>query len=97
MRREKEDTWIIIEDALGAVSMMHVPIDDCHALNFRIMVLRISRGDRHIVEETKTHGSLGGRVMARRPYRHKRIRGLSLHDEIDRFTGSAGAVQSRIK
>ena len=66
MGRDVEHVGVVPEDVLGAVPMMHVPVDDedplpeCRARG---------RGDGDIVDQTEAHGPVGGRMMPRRPDR----------------------------
>src|SRR5581483_646924 len=53
-----------VEDALCAVAMMYVDIEDRHALMLRTQTLR---GDCRIVQKAETAGHVGIGMMARRP------------------------------
>ncbi len=53
MLRKKEDGRIVKENSLRAVAVMHVPINDRHALDFLIFILRVTRRDRDVIEQDK--------------------------------------------
>ena len=60
--RDVEDVRIVPEDLLGPVAVVHVPVDDQHALaegGTR------GRRDGHVVEEAEPHGAVGRRVVPR--------------------------------
>src|SRR5690606_19852116 len=65
MRRTEQDAWIVLENILRSVSVMHVPINDCDALG-TVAALRMAGSNRYIVEKAKTHrcGTFG--MMSRR-------------------------------
>ncbi|QTK79417.1 hypothetical protein AT6N2_C1719 [Agrobacterium tumefaciens] len=52
---------VVPEDILRTVAVMHVPVDDGDTLR-AVRLLRMAGGNRHIVEQTETHG-LGGLGM----------------------------------
>src|SRR5207249_12083988 len=52
VHREIEDSRIFIKDALRAVTVMHVPIDDGDSLDFFISLLCVPRGHGDVTEET---------------------------------------------
>jgi hypothetical protein len=71
---------------------MHIPIDDRNSFDFRVVILRVTRGDGHVVKEAKTHRPFRGSVMSRRTHRHKSVGNFTLHYQIDRLTSSTGAM-----
>src|SRR5262252_3291580 len=93
MHREVKDRRIIVENALRAVAVMNVPVENRHFVDFLITLLRIPRRNSNVVEKTKTHGPIRCGMVSRRTHRHKRVPGGSLHDRIDSLTGSAGTPQ----
>src|SRR4030095_14385236 len=50
MSGEKEDRRIVVEDPLRSISVVYIPIDNCHSLNLPIFVLSISSSNGYIVE-----------------------------------------------
>src|SRR4030095_4082376 len=66
VRRKKENRRIVVKDSLRPVAVMHIPIDNRHALDFRVVPLGVTRRHSYVIEKTKTHRSLSRRMMARR-------------------------------
>src|SRR2546427_1513856 len=88
---------IIIKNSLRAVTVMNVPVDDRDALDFFVTRLRITRGNRYIIEDTKTHRAICRGMMTGRTHRNKSVACLAAHYRINRLTRSAGAAQSGFK
>ena len=66
MKGDKLNRRIFIKDILCAITMMDIKIDNQNAFYF-VILLCISRRDRDVIEETKTHGPIDFGVMSRRP------------------------------
>ena len=64
MGRDVEHVGVVPEDVLGAVPVVHVPVDDEDPL---AEGRARRRGDGHVVDEAEAHGPVGGGVMAGRP------------------------------
>ena len=60
---------IVPEDRLRAVAVMHVPVDDEHALT---QGRARCRRDGHVVHEAEPHGPVGSGMVTRRADRHER-------------------------
>src|SRR5207253_45821 len=73
VHRKIEKRSILIKDALRAVTVMYVPIDDGDSLDLFISLLCVACGHGDIIEKTKAHRSIGCRVMARWPQWHEGI------------------------
>lgn len=60
MRRTEQDAWIVLENILRPVAVMHIPINDGDALG-TVAALRMAGRNRNIVEKAKAHsrGALG--------------------------------------
>ena len=71
--------------------MVDVEIDDGDALG-AVLALRVTRRDRHVVEQAKAHRPRGERVMAARAYRHEGVGGLAAHHRIDSVHGTADSA-----
>ncbi len=59
--------WIpgsLLDERLRAVAVMHVEVDDEHAIGMMFLA-RVVRGDRDVAEETESHRGVGERMMAR--------------------------------
>ena len=68
MRAEVQYGWIVVEDRLGAVAVVDIPVH--HEDASEVVVLsRVPGPDGYIIEETEAHGPIGERVMARRTHR----------------------------
>jgi len=87
MRRKKENGAIPVENFLRAVSVMHVPVDNCHPFN-SVSAPGVAGGDRHMVEEAEPHRRRGPRVMARRAHRAESVRMAAGHHAVDRVHDS---------
>ena len=68
VRRDVEHGRVVPEDVLGAVPVVHVPVDDEHSL---AECGARRRGNGHVVEEAEAHGPIARRVMARGADRHE--------------------------
>src|SRR5262249_45164585 len=97
MRRKKEDGWIVVKNTLCTIAMMYIPIDNRHVLNLGVVPLSVTGCHRNVIEETKTHRPLSGRVMTRRTNRYKGIVDLATHYQINCLTRSSSPITSGIK
>ena len=59
MRAEVEDGRILVERLLRPVSMVDIPVDDCHPFKV-VFSLYIAGGDGHVVEYTEAHSPSWG-------------------------------------
>jgi len=89
--RHREHVGPFVEDALRAIAVMNVDIEDRHAL---MLQAQMRRCDRAVVEETEATGQIAIGVMARRTT--KRIGGaLAVHHELRRRRRHVGGRASR--
>ena len=58
--RDVTDAIVVPEQRLRAVAVVHVPVDDDHAL---ARLRQRGGGDRHVVDQTEAHRPVGERVM----------------------------------
>src|SRR5712691_7184810 len=79
MHRKEEDCWVVIENSLRSVSVMHVPVNNRNSLNLRITILRIPSGYSNVIEKTEAHCTLWSRMVARRTHRNKCISCFARH------------------
>jgi len=86
VRRAIHHRLVRPENLLRAVAVMHVEIDDGGARN-AVMILRVARGDRGIVEKAKAHRPRGLGVMAGRTRRDKGVGGFFPHHFVDGADG----------
>src|SRR5262245_46431133 len=77
--------------------MMNVPIDDRDAIDLRIVLLRVPRGDRDVIEQTEAHRSFARRVMTGRTYRNEGVLRFAFHDQIDRLARRPRTMFGRIE
>ena len=61
---------VIIERPLGAIAVMHVEINNRHALDPKALLCH-SRRTGDVVEQAKSHGVIKHRMMPRRTQRTK--------------------------
>src|ERR1043166_6080703 len=97
MARKKVDTWIVVEDSLCPVAVMHVPIDDRHAFNVAVLLLSIPRGDSDVVKKTKPHCALIRRVMTGRTDGNECIGDFAGHYQINCLTRGSSRMSSSIE
>ncbi len=86
---------VVAEDVLGAVAVVHVEVDDGHALD-AVLLERVFRPDRNVVEQAEAHGARARRMMAGRAHRAKGVLGASADHEVGGENGGARGVQRRI-
>ena len=76
--------------------MVHVEIHDRDALG-AMLLLRVARRDRRIVEQAEAHRPHGLRVMAGRARGDERIGGAPADHFVDRHDGTAARPQRRLE
>jgi hypothetical protein len=77
----KEYPFIISEHLFGAVALMYVEIEDSDALH-AMALQRMSRTDRDVVEQAKTHGPIAFRMMPGRTHAAEGVLHIALHQQI---------------
>ena len=65
MDREERDLFVFPKRVLRSVSVVHIPINDEHAIEI-MFGDGVSRRDRNIVKQAKTHRTFRYCVMTRR-------------------------------
>ena len=79
VNRDEEDIFVFIEDVVGAVSLVHVIIEDGDALDV-MPLLEVACAECHIVEHAKTVDFvLGSRVVSRRTNHAESVCPFSVH------------------
>ncbi len=87
---------VVLEDVLGAVAVVHVEVDDRHALE-AMHLDRMARGDRDVVEDAEAHRPRAASMVARRPHRAER-RGRFFRDhEVGGHDAGAGGAQRGVQ
>ena len=79
VQRDEEDRGIVVESIMGAVSVVHVPVQNQHALGVAVC-LKPSCGDRDVVEEAEAHRLIGRGMVARGPGRDEGVLDGALND-----------------
>ena len=90
--RHVEDARVVVEHVLGAVAVVHVPVDDRHAL---AAGGELGGADRGVVEEAETHRPVVDGVMAWRPAGGERGVALAVAQGGDRLQHRARAAARR--
>ena len=67
VHRHEMNVRLVLDERLRSVAVVHVPIDDEHALG-AVAPPRVVRAERDVAEETEAHRRVAQRVMARRPH-----------------------------
>src|SRR3546814_9717607 len=76
------DALVVREHFFGAIAMMHIEVDNRHALE-RIFFQGIGRRNRDIVEKAEPHGLARPGMVPGRTNRTKSGAMLAAHDRID--------------
>ena len=84
------------DDVLGAVAVVHVEIDDRHALQ-AAHIERVARCDRDVVEEAEAHRLIARRVVAGRAHRAERAFDLAVDHRVGRGDRGAGGAQRGVQ
>ena len=82
VRAQEHDGAVVVEDVLRAVAMVDVPIDNQHA-GEPVLLLRVARADRNVVEDAEAHAARGSGVMARGPHGAEGGVGLLTAHQVD--------------
>jgi hypothetical protein len=83
-----------VEDLVGPVAVVDVPVEDQHALG-AVGRRRVARSDRRVAEEAEAHRAVGLGVVARRAQRREAGRGLAGQQRVDEPDAAAGRAQRR--
>jgi PAS domain S-box-containing protein len=88
VQREGQDVGAVPEDALGAVSDVHVPVDDRDPV--RAAGASVLSADREVVEVRRRDGAVGLGVVAGRARVHERALQAAVEHRVDRGEHAAG-------
>lgn len=88
MDRTEEHIRSVIEDVLGAISVVHIPVDDGDALETGCP--GVGRRDGDSVQEAESHGLVAGGVMSGRTDKDESRIDLTCHDGFDRIDARSG-------
>lgn len=92
MGRKEEDRAVLVKNFLGAIAVMHIPVDDGDTFD-AVGPLSVAGGDRDIIKKAETHGRRRPGMMAGRPHGTKGIGMAAGHDAIDRLHDSPHCQQ----
>ncbi|CAN5395732.1 hypothetical protein BH10PLA2_BH10PLA2_12010 [soil metagenome] len=85
-----------VEDILRAVTVMHIPVDDQHAIEPVLLASMCSR-DGDVVEKAKTHTGFRRRVMSGRPNQAECSVIDATNDVIDCGHAGTGSIQGDLE
>ncbi len=94
MQRDGEHRRVVEEDLLRPVAVVHVPVDDRHALD-PALALRPAGGDRDVVDEAEAHRRAALGVVARWAQQRERVVELAVEHRLDGAQQAAGGQQHR--
>ena len=95
MERNGEHVRIAVEGGLGAVAVVHVPVDGGDP--FKPMNrARMLDADDGVAEQAEAHGEIGQRMVARRAAQHIGIVDLAREHGVEAFDGSACREQRNL-
>ena len=83
---------VLLDDVLGAVAVMHVEIDDRHALQSPVLE-RMPRRNRDVVEEAEAHRACVLGMVAGRTHRAESAGHFLLHHQVGRQHAGSGGAQ----
>src|SRR5215831_3401030 len=86
---EKEDGRIVLETVLCGVAVMHIPVDDRHALQ-TVLFLNIASCNRYVIKKAEPHRPVCLGMVTGRPYRTKHMIDLLVQNGIDAGQRTAG-------
>ena len=92
MSAQKEDRIVVIENVLGAVPMVDVPINDKNFSN-PMFLLSVSGGNGCVIEDAKTHPLGRSGVMTGRTGQAKGMTSQVVQNVINRKKRAAGGAQ----
>ena len=75
---------------------MHTPVGD-HHFREAVLALRVTSGDRDVIEDSKSHALFWPGMMSGRSHRAKGIRGLANANRIDRIQRASDSAHSNIE
>ena len=87
---------LVVEDVVRPVAVVHVPVDDHHALE-PTRVERVLRRERDVVEQAEAHRARRQRVMSRRAMGAERVRRRAVEQQVDHPHRPAGGMQRRLE
>ena len=95
MQRDRQHRRVVEEDLLGPVAVVHVPVDDRHALQ-AALALRPARRDRRVVEQAEAHRGLALGMVPGRAQQRERVVDRPVEHRVDGGEQAAGGQQHRV-
>ena len=89
-----QDALVAGHDVLGAVAVVHVEVDDGHALH-AVALAGVLGGHRHVAEEAEAHGLVARGVVAGRAGAAEGVFQLAGNHRVHRVDGGTGRQQRR--
>jgi hypothetical protein len=86
---EKEHRGVVVEQVLGAVAVVDVPVDDHHPLD-PVPALQVARRHRDVVEQAEAHRPVGLGVVTGRAHAGEPVVDLAGHDRVNQGEHPAG-------
>ncbi len=79
---EEENGGIVVEDGLGSVAVVHIPVHNQDSFEL-VVLLGVPGRDGDVVEKAESHTAIRHGVVSSRPRRAERIADLARDDRID--------------
>ena len=95
VHRHESDVGLTLDQRLGAVTVMHVPVYDEDALE-AVRPPRVMRRDCDVAEQTEPHRTVSDRVVAGWPHRRKAVRPLTGNGKVDAGQNTPGTSCGRV-
>ncbi len=96
VQADVQHSRVLIETVLRSIAVMNVPIQYEHS--FELVVREEAmRRDRHVIQQTESHGMISLRVVTRWANCTKRVIDFAAHDGIDGLDDSPGCKSSDFK
>ncbi len=98
MLEEADHQYAVVtgDDVFGAVAVVHIEVDDGHALQ-AAHHQRVARGNRQVVDEAKANRSIARGVVARRAHRAEGVVHRAVDHRIGRGYGGTGCAAHRVQ
>ena len=88
------DVRLVLDERLRAVAVVHIPIDDEHAIR-AMRQARVVRRERDVAENAEAHRRIADRVMPRRTHGGEAAHGTPIEGHVHRVEHAAGGRGGR--
>ncbi len=89
MQGDEVDSRVALDEGLRAIPVMHVPVDNEHAIR-TMLPPRVLRRERNIAEDAEAHRRITKRMMPRRTNRAKAAHGAQVERHVDGIEHAPG-------